>query len=649
MNSSRKLAAIAFADISGYTALMQEDESVARQKLDHFRKDVDQIIPSFNGKVIQFYGDGCLMTFNSSIEAIKCAAQLQVSLKEEPNVPVRIGIHQGDIVIESGNVFGTAVNIAARIESMGIPGSILFSEKVHSEVRNQPDIEAQSLGAFEFKNVDHPVKVYVYANEGFPIPLKQEISGKFKSQSEERSIAVLPFENRSSDPEQEFMGDGIAEEIMFGLSKLDNLKVAGRASSFSFKNSSLSIPEIAAKLNVEAILGGSIRKMGNHVRISAQLTSASDGFQIWTERFDKELEDVFAIQDEIAERVIRKMEPKLMGQEKRQPIIQRKTEDIKAYQLYLQGKNYLDQRINIDTALTCFKQAIDLDQDFAAAYNSAAYAHVYQIILNNHHPQEEFPAAETAIQKALSLDSTNPESHTLRAWVDFYYHHKLDDAMRTFEKAVLLDPNRSDTYRIKGYIHSMMQHHDQAIEALEKAYELDPLSFNNCFSLAEIYFRANYVDKAIETFLSVKKKFPDTSQTDEVLGSIYWLQGDNDKAGAIFREKIEMPDSPNLYSQTRYLFALQDGNEKLTRAYLAHLEKLNANKWVHPTYLSLLHFYLGDNEKAESLFLQAINDRDPSLIQINIDFTLSDYINQPFVRDYYQKIGLSPQDFNPRS
>ncbi len=640
MTSSRQLAAILFADIAGYTALMQKDEQLALLKLQHFREDLENFVPQFGGEIIQFYGDGCLMIFNSVVHAINCSIHLQKSLKNVPAVPVRIGAHQGDVILEGGNVFGNSVNIAARIESMSIPGAILLSEKVYSELQNQPDMNLVSLGHFEFKNVEKPVEVFAVAQEGFPVPKKNEIKGKFKKQSQEKSIAVLPFENRSSDPEQEYFSDGIAEEIIYNLSQLENLKVASRSSSFAFKGSSEGILKIAQHLKVENILEGSVRKSGNKVRISVQLVDPINGFQIWTERFNRELEDLFAIQEEIAEKVVHKLELTLLGKEKRQPFIERKTENVKAYQLYLQGRNYLDQRINIDAALSCFDHATSLDPKFAAAYTSIAYANFYKVTFSNYPPKQGFPKAQLAIKKALSLDGSIAEAHTMQALVDFYYNYNWEKARQEYEKAVLLQPGLSDTYRVKAYFHSMLLEYEEAIKCAEKAYELEPLSVNNCFSLGDMFYRSGRFEEAIKILSGLVQKYPDNTIARDLLGYSYFLNGSIEVAKNILLPHVNLSQSAHIYIIGRYRFALQQGDKKLAMDYLEHLQIISKSIWVNPTIISFMHYQLEDIKKAEHYFKKAIEDKDPGIIYCNIDPIWGNYKLLPFVQNKLKEMNL---------
>lgn len=535
---------------------------------------------------------------------------------------------------EGGNIFGDNVNIAARIESMSIPGAILMSAKVRSELINQPSIILKSLGTYEFKNVQDPIEVFAYACEGFPVPNKSKITGKFKIQNEEKSIAVLAFKNQSSDNEQEYFSEGIAEEIIYGLSQLENLKVAGRMSSFSFKDSNASLVEIADQLKVNHILEGSVRKAGNRIRVNVQLVNITDGFQIWTERFDREMEDIFSIQDEIAEKVVRKMKLTLLGLEKGQALIGRKTNNVKAYELYLQGRSYLDQRTDIEHALTYFNKAIENDPSFAAAYTSIAYAYFYKVIFDNYAPRYGFPKAAIAIQKALSFDNTIAEAHTMQGLVDFYFYHRPEKARQEYEKAVLLQPNFADTYRVKAYFHVMLNEKELAIEHAEKSYELDPLSFNNCFSLGDIYYRARRYQDAINVFDSLALKHSQTISIKIMLGVNYYLLGHTEKATSIFNQIRQESINTDLYSNDIFVIAARTGDKELTKTYLAFLLKKRAEKWISPTNIAIIYFSLGDIENGIQLLQQAVKENDPILHMINILPLWDDYKNLSRVKKF---------------
>jgi adenylate cyclase len=276
--SIRMLAAIMFTDMVGYTALMQQDEAKAKEKRDRHRKVLDELVTSHQGRILQFYGDGTLSIFGSAIEAVNCAVEIQKELRKDPYIPIRIGIHSGDIVYEDEGVYGDGVNVASRIENLSVAGGVLLSEKVYDEIQNHPYLKAVYVGKHNLKNVMRPVKIFAVTTDGLTIPTIQEIAAK--SNGGGKSIAVLPFVNMSGDPENEYFSDGITEEILNALTKVDGLLVTSRTSSFVFKGKNEDIRQIGEKLNVTHVLEGSVRRAGNKVRITAQLINTSDGYHI---------------------------------------------------------------------------------------------------------------------------------------------------------------------------------------------------------------------------------------------------------------------------------------------------------------------------------------------------------------------------------
>ena len=294
-----------FTDMVGYTALMQKDEQLAKSQRDRHRSVLTKYIALHNGEILQYYGDGTLTIFNSAIEAVNAAIEIQLDLKNEPTVPLRIGIHLGDIVYDEEGVYGDGVNISSRIESLSAAGGILISEKINDEIKNHPEIKSQSLGRFHLKNVLKPVEIFAITNEGIIVPSAEETHQK--SGCADRSIAVLPFLNMSSDADNEYFSDGISEDLINALTRVEGLKVTSRTSSFAYKNTSLDIMQIGKDLRVTHILEGSVRRAGNKVRIAAQLIGTEDGFHIWSETYDRSLEDIFQVQDEISNIIANKL------------------------------------------------------------------------------------------------------------------------------------------------------------------------------------------------------------------------------------------------------------------------------------------------------------------------------------------------------
>src|SRR5687767_6576421 len=343
-NSSReqrKLGAVMFADMTGYTALMQEDEAHAKLLRSRHRHILESLIPAYHGTILQYFGDGTLSIFDSAADAVRCGIAIQIELQKEPRVKLRIGIHSGDVVYDREGNYGDCVNIASRIESLSVPGAVLFSAKVYDEIKNQRDVNSKSLGIFHLKNVKQPVEVYAAANEGLVIPLPADIHGKtvepfsFSSLFKKRSarliamtvistvlmllvvllfllpekntdidsIAVLPLENLSGDPSQEYFVSGIHETLISELSKISALKVISRTSTIQYKNKKIPLPQIAKELGVEALIEGSVIREGDLVRISVQLIDGKTDKHIWSQNFDRELQSILALYSDVAKKI----------------------------------------------------------------------------------------------------------------------------------------------------------------------------------------------------------------------------------------------------------------------------------------------------------------------------------------------------------
>jgi TolB-like protein len=373
MPISRQLAAIMFTDIVGYTAVMGEDEQEAFELLRKNRKVQQPIIEQYNGKWIKELGDGVLASFQTVTDAVLCAGAIQKASDDVPGLKLRIGIHLGDVVFENHDVFGDGVNIASRIQALAPVGGIWISESVHKSISNKKGINSRFVQEEILKNVKEPVRIYEVKVEGQEI--NTNISNTFSESAKgtpEKSIAVLPFTNMSNDPEQDYFGDGIAEEILNSLVHLKELKVAGRTSSFQFKAKNLDLREIGKKLGVRNVMEGSVRKQGNRLRVTAQLVNVEDGFHLWSEKYDREMDDIFAVQDEIALAITEKLKITLL--EKDLEIITKTyTNNSAAYDLYLKGRFNINRRGRfILSGMQYFQKAISIDPGFAPAY--AGYA-----------------------------------------------------------------------------------------------------------------------------------------------------------------------------------------------------------------------------------------------------------------------------------
>src|SRR3954468_20727903 len=373
----RQLAAIMFSDMAGYTALMQQNEQLAKDKRRRLKEVLETAVAGYNGKILQYYGDGALCMFSSAIDGVNCAVLIQQTLQQEPKVDVRIGIHTGDISIEEETIYGDGVNLASRIESLAVSGSIFISEKVFDEIQNQENLTTREMGYFELKNVVRPVRIFAIDNKGLVVPARDTLKGKTKQPS--NRLAVLPFVNMSTDPENEYFSDGITEELLNALTKVDGLQVTSRTSAFAFKGKNNDIREIGIQLNVDRILEGSVRKAGNRVRITAQLINAADGYHIWSENYDRNLTDIFQVQDEISGIIANKLRENLTPVQKATQLVKPSTNNVTAYTHYLKGLHFWNKLTPADChkAIECFEQAIALEPDYAQAYAMTAAAYSY--------------------------------------------------------------------------------------------------------------------------------------------------------------------------------------------------------------------------------------------------------------------------------
>src|SRR5678816_1934425 len=280
MSQSRQLAAIMFADIVGYTAMMQEDEALAMNWRQKLKKKLEEEIIAHKGRILEFRGDGAMCSFISTIEGVRAAVALQLYMRSEPTVPLRIGMHTGDVIFDENNIYGDGVNIASRLESFAVPGSIFISGKVHDDIKNQKDIQTVSLGKYVLKNVKEQVEIFAISNPGMVVPEVHSLKGKGEKILQ-KSILVLPFVNMSTDPEQEYFSDGLTEELISNLSRIKDMRVISRTTSMQYKSTTKDIKTIGREAGVSYIMEGSVRKYGSDLRITAQFIDAHQDTHLW--------------------------------------------------------------------------------------------------------------------------------------------------------------------------------------------------------------------------------------------------------------------------------------------------------------------------------------------------------------------------------
>jgi adenylate cyclase len=638
MESTRRLVAIMFTDIVGYTAMMGRDENLAIKTVTHHKKVLERLVPKFTGELIQFYGDGSLSIYSSATIALECAIAIQQEFKQDIPVPLRIGIHIGELLIRDGDVFGDGVNLASRIESLGQSGTVMFSEDVFQKIRNNNDFKTQHLGSFEFKNVDKPMHVYALANEGFPVPKAESITGKLKISAAEneapafdkgekvesadklsgKSIAVLPFVNMSSDPEQEFFCEGISEEIINTIVQLPDLRVAGRTSSFSFKGKNEDLRLVGDTLGVNKILEGSVRKSGNRVRITAQLIEASTGYHLWSKRYDRELDDIFKIQDEISAEIASQLKI-TFADAKPIPKPREQTKNIDAYQLYNKGRSLFYQRgIALFEAIECFQEALEIDSSYALAYAGLADTYVMLTFHGYMAPDECWAKAIPAAQKAFKYGPDLGETHNALAIIALLHDRDLKATEKEFKLALEINPNHSQARAWYGMFYLAFTRGDfeAGIEQFRLAIENDPLS--------------SYLHSCLALTLSTADKFEESIAPAEYavkldwasliarysLGYCYLRSGNLEKA---LQECLIALKMSNRHAWILHLIALiylkMNQRDEALKIYQEMKERYQ-NHYLPPSNLAIVAAALGENEFALELAHTCLDIIDPYFIFI---------------------------------
>jgi adenylate cyclase len=481
-HTERRLAAILAADVVGYSRLMGANEAGTLVALKaHRRELVDGMIAEHQGRIVKLTGDGILVEFPSVVNAVKCAAEIQrkmrdrnIDVPEDRRIEFRIGVHLGDIIFEDNDIYGDGVNVAARIEGIAKPGGVAVSGSVRDNVGNRLDLTFEDTGEQALKNIERPVRVYnVRLDE--PDPRKPAEHNKAKL-IRKPSIAVLPFTNMSGDPEQEYFSDGITEDIITDLSRASALSVTARNTAFTFKGKAVDVLRTAKQLNVSHVVEGSVRKAAGRVRISAQLIDGIIGDHVWAERYDRDLKDIFALQDEISQAIVAALKVKLMPAEKK-AIETRSTKNAEAYELYLLGRYHFAQFGNkdLEIAARVCRRALEIDPNYARAWALLATC---QARLRMRGKSEE--SGLQAAERALALDPTLAEAYAAKGSV-LLELGRHEEALAAHAASLRLEP---DSYYVRinfGSTCLQLGRHEEAIEHYERAAQLvenDFLSLN---------------------------------------------------------------------------------------------------------------------------------------------------------------------------
>ena len=617
-NNIRQLAAIMFTDMVGYTALMQSDELKAIQIRDRHRNILEKRIRKYNGLLLQYYGDGSLSVFGSAIDAASCAVQIQLEMQEEPVIPVRIGLNIGDIVYADDGVYGDGVNVAARVESMSVPGAVLLSDKMYDEIKNHPQFPVIELGTFKLKNVKRQTAIYAISYTGLYVPGKDELKGK--TEQKNKSIAVLPFVNMSSSQENEYFSDGISEEIINALTRIDGLQVISRTSAFAFKDKNIDIRKIGTDLNVNNILEGSVRQAGKRVRITAQLINTADGYHLWSETYDRDLEDIFEVQDEIARKITNSLREKLSFHEQNDTLVKAPTGNMAAYNLYLQGQYYWNKWSPEHTlrAKTFFEKAIEIQPDFALPYAGISSCFTFLGSLNMMRSDSAFiPAREFAL-KSLEIDPFHPMPHLALAMVEYFYDWNWSGAEKSFKKALELSPGAAYGHHYYSMYLMTMRRNEQALDEALHACKLDPLSLPVSHNLAGAYIQLGQFDKAIEQLEKILEVDQNFILSTISLGWAYLELGKENKAMEFFlKAGKQMGNSPKAQTFAAYIYGKTGKQSKAEEILERMKESANIDQNIMIDQdMAIVYAGLGDYESAFKHLNKALESKLASMVFI---------------------------------
>jgi adenylate cyclase len=641
-----------FTDIAGYTSLAQKNEALAIELLEEHRRLIRPLFRKHKGREAKTMGDAFLVEFASALDALSCGYEMQSALHErnssrpaDRRIEIKIGIHLGDVIHDKKrDMYGDAVNVASRIEPLAEPGGICVSQQLYDQIRNKFEFPLSSLGKKELKNVELPIEVYKVS-----LPWTAVTTNGINTMKlfDEHRIAVLPFSNISPNPEDEYFADGMTEELISTLSKIRELKVISRTSVMRYKQTNKSISEMALELEVGTILEGSVRKAGDKLRITVQLIDSSSSGHLWSESYDRELKDVFAIQTDIAREVADALKLQLLPSEIMK-IEKEPTKNTEAYSLYLKGRYFWNQmsKNNLFRGAKCFEEAILLDPNYALAY--CGLADCYNMLGNGGYisSNETFSKAEPALKKALELDEGLPEAH---ATLGHLLENKYDwlGSTAEFKRSLELSPSNAAARGMYACNLAELGKFDEALSESSNALELDPVSplTNYCWEIVRFY--AGYYDVTIDHCKKLLKLYPDYEDCYSILACCYFeksLFSDSTQALMTAVRLSEGDKNLNGYYATLGYVLAKSGNRSEALKILDKFKQgMIEGCYVPADLVALIYTGLGEKDEAFKWFDKALDERNPpTVIQwLKVDPMCDDLRSDPRFDLLLKKLGYA--------
>jgi len=454
------------------------------------------------------------------------------------------------------------------------------------------------------------------------------------------SITVFAFANVSNDPEQTFLGSGLADEILTGLKRLSNVRVLGSISSLHFKSNSFDIQAVRRELNTDFCLVGSVQLIDQRIKLIVQLLNTADGSIKWTECYENPIDDIFQIQNEVATQIVEKLKVTLNPSD-HSILIEQKTSDVLAYQWYLKGRHEFELRHDLDLCISYFRQALVRDPQFAHAYFGISFALIYKCIFKGASPKATLPSIEEAYESAIIINKTIPETFVIKAWIYFYFYHDIPRAISIMDKALAINDRLMDAHRIKAYFYTFNGQYEDGIAQAKMAFDLDPNGFNAWFSLADIYRRSKRYDEAITLFESLIEAYPQIPIVTEILGLSYLHSGRIAKAKHILKVPNIYPRSMSLYVLAPYFVRHHLGDRDILERLLTHLTRESELRYIQPSILALLSFHIGDKQLANSYLNDAVRMSDFGLKHIITEPYWDNFRNYPTVQDALRLINMA--------